>query len=505
MALSEYDKTMLSPSQQAEIERVTSAAQSGQMTWADAHNAAESIRATAGYSGGADGSGAYALGSSSATKPTSGGSGGGTGGGSGGGSSSGYDPYAGTDFHQDAINAAIAGDWDAVVDALNNREDKVAAQGGNNRGKTSAQIYQELLGLYGQKTPEIPEYNSQYSSQIDSLLNSILNREEFSYDYTTDPTYHAYAQQYKRLGDRAREDTLGDIAGLTGGYASSWAASAASQAQNDYNQQLSGIIPTLYDAAYNRYMDDYNMDVTNLGLVQGVDNMYYDRYRDTVADSQWQQEFDYTKDRDKVSDSQWQQTFDWNQYVDKWNMDNTEATQKFDQLMSKWQLTGVADDEVAAGLGVPVGATTESYYFNKAQLTLDQAKLAQSARDNGGGDEPETNQLVESIIRNAKARVDKTEDYSEGARYILSAVSSADEYYKVGAQAGIPNTILNDVFDAYYDQALRSSGDEDAGEKGYTYYAALMGQQEDPEAWLEANKYSIPADILEDLNKLLDY
>ena len=28
------------------------------------------------------------------------------------------DPYAGTNYHQDAIDAAIAGDWDAVVDAL---------------------------------------------------------------------------------------------------------------------------------------------------------------------------------------------------------------------------------------------------------------------------------------------------------------------------------------------------------------------------------------------------
>ena len=71
------------------------------------------------------------------------------------------DPYAGTDYHQDAINAAIGGDWDAVIDALNKREEKVAAQGGDNRGKTSAQIYAELMELYGQKMPEIPEYSSQ--------------------------------------------------------------------------------------------------------------------------------------------------------------------------------------------------------------------------------------------------------------------------------------------------------------------------------------------------------
>ena len=427
-------------------------------------------------------------------------------GGSRGSSSS--DPwlqYAGTNYHQDAINAAINGDWDAVVSALNKREEKVAAQGGDNRGKTSAQIYAELMELYGQQEMEIPEYSSQYSSQIDQLLNSILNRDPFSYDYTTDPSYQAYADQYKRLGDRAREDTLGNIAAMNGGYASSWAASAASQAQNDYNQQLSNIIPTLYEAAYNRYMDDYNMDVTNLGLVQGVDNMYYDRYRDTVSDSQWQQEFDYTKEQDKIANNQWQQSFDWNQYVDEWNMSNTEATQKFDQLMSKWQLTGVADEEVAAGLGVPVGATTESYYFNKAQLTLDQAKLAQNSKGNGNGTTQTDNKLADSIIRNAQSLINKSEDYGEGAKYILSAVTSADEFYTIGSQAGIPTSVLDEVFDSFYDQALKSGNNEETSTKDYTYYAALMGQQSDPEAWLSANKYSIPSDILEDLQKLLDY
>ena len=412
------------------------------------------------------------------------------------------DPYAGTNFHQDAINAAIDGNWDDVVKYLNMRDDKVIAQGGDNRGKTSAEIYAELWELYGQQTPEIPEFNSQYSSQIDQLLNSILNREEFSYDYTTDPTYHAYADKYKRLGDRAREDTLGNIAALNGGYASSWAASAASQAQNDYNQQLSDVIPTLYDAAYNRYMDDYNMDVTNLGLLQGVDNTQYDRYRDTVGDYQWKEEFGYKKEQDEIANNQWQQTFDWNQYVDEWNMSNKEATQKFDQMMSKWQLTGVADEEVAAALGIPVGATTESYYFKKAQLTLDQAK---AAKGNGGGTTTTTDtKLTESIIRNAKSLINKAEDYSEGAKYILSAVTSAEEFYSIGSQAGIPTSTLDEVFDSFYDQALKS-GNEDTGTKDYAYYAALMGQQKDPEAWLSANKYSIPIDIFEDLQKLLDY
>ena len=428
------------------------------------------------------------------------------------------DPYSGTNYHQDAIDAAMRGDWDAVEKYLSLREEKVAAQGGNNRGKSSAQIYAELQDLYGNN---VPEYSSQYSSQIDSLLDSILKREEFSYDHTTDPSYQAYEQQYKRLGDRAREDTLGDIAGLTGGYASSWAASAASQAQNDYNQQLSAIIPELREAAYKRYMNEYDMDVTNLGLLQGVDDTAYGRYRDTVADSKWKTEFDYMKERDEVSDTQWKDTFDWNKTVDQWNMDS----KKIDQLMTRWQMTGVADEEIAKELGVPVGSTTESYEFNKISSELDARKVALSEKeyDQSQKEANEANAnkqtIVDNIIRNTRKNIvqpdpydaDADADYTNAAQYLYNAVYleglPINDYFSIGAQAGIPTSVLNSTFDSLYNEAMHEALKEQAGgdvEQDYTYYAALMGQQEDPGAWLNANKYSIPADILEDLQKLLD-
>jgi hypothetical protein len=366
------------------------------------------------------------------------------------------------------------------------------------------------MELYGQKLPEIPEYNSQYSSQIDSLLNSILNREEFSYDYTTDPTYHAYADKYKRLGDRAREDTLGDVAGLTGGLPSSWAVTAASQAQNDYNQQLSDVIPTLYDAAYNRYVNEYNMDANDLGLVLDVDNTYYDRYRDTVDDTKWQTEFDYTKDRDKVADDQWQQSFDWNKTVDEWNMKTTEDTNKFDQMLSKWSLTGVADEEVAAYMGVPVGTTTESYYFNKANLALNQAKLAKSGSGSGSGSDKTEDysgaKNRELVISEARKTVSSTGSYVEAAKNVIQNAGvyglTMEDYFSICKELGVSDSAANQVYIDYKNEYIVS---ESGGEKDYMYYASIMGQQSDPEAWLTENMYSIPPDILEDLQKLLNY
>lgn len=366
--------------------------------------------------------------------------------------------------------------------------------------------YDPSTGKWSGTASSSPTVGNVSSSMIDSLLNAILKREPFSYDHTTDPSYLAYEQQYKRLGDRAREDTLGDIAGLTGGYASSWAASAASQAQNDYNSQLSGIIPQLREAAYNRYLDEDTLMRNDLGLLLGIDQTNYDRYRDTVEDNKWWTEFDYGVSRDEVADKQWQDTFDWNKYVDNWNMLNEEETQTFDQAMSKWNMTGVADESVAAALGVPVGATTESYYFNKANLALSQAKAAQTKKDTSAADQ-EAAYNKELLVNNAKATINKTESYQEGAKLILAGSGSWSEFYSICSSAGIPDSIAKEVASEYYDAGLQSSlkVEEEVEETDpYLYYADLMGKHEgyeSPEDWYYANQYLIPAEILKELRE----
>lgn len=57
-------------------------------------------------------------------------------------------PYAGTNYHQNAIDAAKRGDWAAVKKYLALREEKTAYEG-DNRGKSSVEIYQELWDQYG--------------------------------------------------------------------------------------------------------------------------------------------------------------------------------------------------------------------------------------------------------------------------------------------------------------------------------------------------------------------
>lgn len=80
-----------------------------------------------------------------------------------------------------------------------------------------------------------------------------VRREAFSYDPEKDPLYANYARLYTQLGQQAMEDTVGKGAALTGGYDNSYAQTAGQQAYGRYLQQLSALVPELYDRAYDRY------------------------------------------------------------------------------------------------------------------------------------------------------------------------------------------------------------------------------------------------------------
>ena len=480
-----------------------------------AHAGAEALRAKAGYSGGADGSEYIPIESTFSGSATGVGT---------------YTPEQESIVQQ--MNENSKNWWVASADerdALHAENEYLSSLLGGSisydgdTGTWSGDA-EQAKKLLQQNTG----YNSQYSTQIDALLNSILNREPFSYDYTTDPTYLAYEQKYKRLGDRAREDTLGDISALNGGYASSWAVSAASQAQNDYNQQLADVIPTLYEAAYNRYLDEDSLKRNDLGLVMDVDNMYYDRYRDTVADDQWQQEFDLSKNQSEF-----------NQMLDRWNttgkadstvadyfgvtegtptssyyfeelsMKAQEQATLFNQMLDRWSVAGTADNEVAAYFGVAPGTSTSSHYFEEARrqlnqdnFDLDKEKWNTSKNEQSEADADQA-YLEDSIVRQARevlGEAGTVEAATAAAEYVLSAgVTSAAEFFSIGSRVGIPTAVLQSTFDKFYNMALQGAGDGEADiEEVYAAYEkemlAHVGSK-DPEAWYSKNYNSIPYEI----------
>ena len=163
--------------------------------------------------------------------------------------------------------------------------------GGSNAG-TVSDLYDQMLNYGDFEYGPAPEYNNRWDETITDLIDQILNNPDFSYDPATDPLYQNYRQQYTREGQRATADALG-IAAASGGLPSSYAQTAANQASNYYAAQMTDMIPQLYQLAYDRYLNDYNMMLSDLGVVQGQEENDYNKYLTDINQYNTDREFDY--------------------------------------------------------------------------------------------------------------------------------------------------------------------------------------------------------------------
>ena len=252
------------------------------------------------------------------------------------GSSGGTRNYAGTtyqsgDYHKDATTAAAAGDWEKVKEALNNRE-IVTGSLGTNYGKTSMDIYNELLEQYGGPQNEMNKlYASlgnlmaQFSQPVpaptpswgDQKYEELLKQAiAMNYDdWTQGDQYKSLVSRYGNQGKMSMQDVLGQISSRTGGLASSYATTAAQQQYNEYMSQLEEVARQMFagersdlienaglardygEQEYGRYLDQLNMqndrnsyalDVINqmMGYQQNKANTQYTQGQDAKTEAQ---------------------------------------------------------------------------------------------------------------------------------------------------------------------------------------------------------------------------
>ncbi len=137
----------------------------------------------------------------------------------------------------------------------------------------------------------VSEYEKKYQPYYDKLLDALTNRKKFSYDIESDPVYGSYQAQYEREGDRAMRDALASYSTATGGYANSAAATAANAQRGYWADKLMDRIPELEAQAYQRYLNDFNMNQSELSSVMGLDNQQFERAyganSDAIADVQY--------------------------------------------------------------------------------------------------------------------------------------------------------------------------------------------------------------------------
>ena len=126
-------------------------------------------------------------------------------------------------------------------------------------------------------------YTSKYGTQITGLADAIANRKGFSYDYTKDALYQNYKDQYQRQAQLGMQNATAQAAALSGGYGNSYAATAGNLAYQENMSALNNIIPSLYEAAYNRYQTDLDNQRSDLSMYQGLDESDYAKYRDRLA------------------------------------------------------------------------------------------------------------------------------------------------------------------------------------------------------------------------------
>lgn len=248
----------------------------------------------------------------------------------------------------------------------------------------------DQLGSFGSFSyDEAPTYENTFAQQQKDLLDRILNREDFSWSKETDPQWSSYKKSYLREGDRATANTLAQASAASGGRPSSYAVNAATQAGDYYATKLNDVIPTLYQQAYERYLDEYNMKLKDLNTVNQQEQLDYAKYLDRLGQFNTDRGFayqnyadDYDRLRSQLADVQGQDQIDYARYLDEASRRQTAQ----DSIRSQ------VDAILAAGGSPSANLVSESGYSSEYVKALEDAyrkqgaeKAAKKSGSGGGG------------------------------------------------------------------------------------------------------------------------
>lgn len=248
----------------------------------------------------------------------------------------------------------------------------------------------DQLGSFGSFSyGEAPTYENTFAQQQKDLLDRILNREDFSWSRETDPQWSSYKKNYLREGDRATANALAKASAASGGRPSSYAVNAATQAGDYYATKLNDVIPTLYQQAYERYLDEYNMKLKDLNAVNQQEQLDYAKYLDRLGQFNTDRGFayqnyadDYDRLRSRLADVQGQDQIDYARYLDEASRQQTAQ----DSIRSQ------VDAILAAGGSPSANLVSESGYSSEYVKALEDAyrkqeaeKAAKKSGSGGGG------------------------------------------------------------------------------------------------------------------------
>lgn len=261
-----------------------------------------------------------------------------------------------------------------------------------------------------------PSYENRFQQKQQELLDAALKRDPFSWSKETDPQYSSYKKTYLREGERATADALAKASAASGGRPSSFAVNAATQAGDYYATKLSDVIPTLYQQAYERYLKDYQMKLSDLNAVNQQEQLDYAKYLDQLGQFNTDRNFDYNnylgeygRLQDYLGNLQGQDNTEYNLYLGV--LDEIREKQQQEQELSRSQI----DAMLQAGASPSAGLIGKSGYENEYIQVLENYYKQQAApkatsggRSSGGsggsgGGKPKSKMSLTTAQKMAKA------------------------------------------------------------------------------------------------------
>ena len=218
--------------------------------------------------------------------------------------------------------------------------------------------------------------------KLDDYTSQYENREKFSYDFNTDALYQQYKDKYIKQAKMASADVMGQAAAMTGGYGSSYAQTVGNQAYQQNLEQLNDVIPELYQLAYDKYNQEGQDLLNMISLLRGERDFAYGQYNDQytkLADNRdyWSNMYNNLYNRDYTqysNDRSFEQTnhntaegYKYNEYRDsvadqQWQAEFDEAKRQYDEQMA-FQRQQYEDSKASGGSGGgsggPKGTTGE--------------------------------------------------------------------------------------------------------------------------------------------------
>ncbi|MBQ8005202.1 MAG: hypothetical protein IJ303_02695 [Clostridia bacterium] len=176
-----------------------------------------------------------------------------------------------------------------------------SSYGGYTGGGDGGSFHLEVPSPNDFSFSDAPAYESRYDDKINALLDSLSQRQPFSYDPESDPLYGAAKKAYTREARRATADTLASASAAGGGVPSSYAVTAARQAGDYYASQLPDKMQDLYQLAYNQYVQEHNMKLSELSAVQSAEQSDYQRYLSELEKHNADRSFAYGQHIDEIN------------------------------------------------------------------------------------------------------------------------------------------------------------------------------------------------------------